>query len=289
MNTVTTHTTKKFEDYINTVAPTPEAWAWYVGTPDADVHIFEDTQLPTHTQYDGKKKVALVAEVPAIYDNARLSHTGLFHPYEWLKDNHQHFDHIMSPFLVLKDLVGEAKFTWVPCQDCFIDRNDFGLYEKERLLSAIASFKTWTDGHRMRHAIINRFHDKMDVYGSGYNDIINKQGNFGKVIALAPYCFTIVVPNTKVDDFFSEQLTDALVLGTIPIYRGTDGVKKHFNMDGIIQFETVDELEGIINGLSFDLYKSKMDAVVDNFNRAKEYTGTVNWLFKYQKALLENL
>jgi len=288
MNTVTAHTTKKFEDYINTVAPTPEAWAWYCGNPNGDLHIFEDTLLTTHTQVSGKK-VALVVEVPTIYDNAKACNPHLFHPYEWLKDNHQHFDHIMSPFLCLKDLVGESKFTWVPAQDCFIDQKDFGLYEKERLLSAIASFKNWTEGHRMRHEIINRFQGKIDVYGSGYNDIINKQGAFGKVIALAPYCFTIVVPNTKIDDFFSEQLTDALVLGTIPIYRGTDGVKKHFNMDGIIQFETVDQLEGIINGLSLELYNSKMEAVIDNQKRAAEYTGTVNWLFNHKKAFLETL
>jgi hypothetical protein len=79
MSKITTHTSKKFEDYTNTVAPTPEAWSWYVGSPDADVHIFEDNQLPTHTNYDGKKKVALVAEVPGIYDNAKASTLYSYH------------------------------------------------------------------------------------------------------------------------------------------------------------------------------------------------------------------
>lgn len=288
MNIITTHTTKTIGEYVSTVAPTPEAWSWYSSVPDGDVHIFEDTLLPEHVKVEGKKKVALIIEVPDIYDNAKRCNPSIFHPFEWMKDNHQHFDCVMSPFLVLKNFVGD-RFVWVPAQECFINREQMGMYEKERMLSAIASFKNWTVGHRMRHEIINRFHTKMDVYGSGYNDIINRQGNFGKVIALAPYCFTIVVPNTKVDDFFSEQLTDAMAVGTIPIYCGTDGVKKHFNMDGIITFNTVDELEGIINGLSKELYDSKMDAVLDNFNRAKEYTGTVDWLFKYQKEFLENL
>lgn len=289
MNTITAHTTKTLGEYVSTLAPTPEAWAWYTSNPDGDVHIFEDTLLPEHDKIKGKKKVALIIEVPDIYDNAKSHNPHVFHPYEWMKANHEHFDHVLSPFLVLKDLVGESRFTWMPAQECFVSREQMGMYEKERMLSAIASFKNWTVGHRMRHEIINRFHNKMDVYGSGYNDLINKQGNFGKVIALAPYCFTLVVPNTKVDDFFSEQLTDAMAVGTIPIYCGTNGVRKHFNMDGVIEFSTVDELEGIINGLSKELYDSKINAVMDNLNRAMEYTGTVNWLFNKNKSFLENL
>lgn len=287
MNKVIGHITKRYEDYTNTVAPARAAWDWF-HAPDGNVHVFDDTLLPTHVNFAGKK-VAMIAEVPTIYDNARGHNPNMFHPYDWIKNNHQHFDCIMSPFTFLKDIVGD-KYVWVPCQDCFISREDFGLYEKERLLSAIASFKNWTPGHRMRHEIIQSFHQsKLEVYGSGYNDHINKHGPFGKVIALAPYAFTIVVPNTKIDDFFSEQLTDAMAVGTIPIYHGTDGVKKHFNMDGIIQFETLDELNSIVNGLSMDLYKSKEAAVLDNYQRARQYTGTIDWLYNNKKDFLDNL
>ena len=288
-NVITAHTELTYENFTSVVAPTPEAWEWYCGNKNGNVHIFEDTLLRSHVDYNDKIKIALIMEVEAIYDNAKQFNKDMFHPYQWLKSNHQHFDYVMGPFQVLKDIVGENKFVWASAQNSFISRDQVGMYEKERMLSTIASFKRWTQGHKLRHEIIERYRSKIDVYGGGYNNILDSSGPFGKVIALAPYYFTIIVINTITDDFFSEQLTDALSVGTIPIFWGTKGITKHFNMNGIIQFDTIDELDGIIAGLSKELYISKMDAVLENLELSKKYVTTVDWLYNNKREFLETL
>lgn len=289
MNVITGHTTIQFDDKINVATPTPEAWEWYRGNRNGDVHIFEDTLLQTHIDYNDKIKIAMIMEVDAIYDNAKQFNHNMFHPYEWLKTNHQHFDYVMGPFLVLKDIVGEEKYVWTSAQNSFISRDQIGMYEKERLLSIIASAKRWTPGHKLRHEIIEKYRSNLDVYGGGYNTILNDYGLFGKVIALAPYYFTIIAINTITDDFFSEQLTDAMSVGTIPIFWGTKGISKHFNMDGIIQFDNINELGGIIASLSKELYESKKDAVLENLELSKKYITTVDWLYNNKREFLENI
>jgi hypothetical protein len=79
-----------------------------------------------------------------------------------------------------------------------------------------------------------------------------------------------------------------MLVGTIPIYHGTKSVKDHFNMDGIIMFDTIDDLENIISGLSKEMYYSKMSAVMENMEKAKDFS-TIDWLYKYKKDFLENL
>lgn len=289
MNTITGHTTMKYEDFISVVPPRQDAWDWYTLNKNGDVHIFEDTLLPTHIDYDGKIKIAFLLEVPSIYDAAKKCNSDTFHPFEWIVKNYQHFDYIISPYRYLENLVGKDKYMWALAQCCFIPRDQFGLYEKEKTLSAIASTKNWTDGHQMRHKVIRKFHSQMDIYGSGYNNLINSYGKMGKIIALAPYCFTIVVPNTNIDDFFSEQVTDAMAVGTIPVFCGTKNIGKYFNLNGIIQFDTIDELESIIPTLSKELYESKMLAVKENLELSKKYICSLDWLYENKKEFLENI
>lgn len=288
MNKVTLHTDLKLEGYKGVVPPEQEAWDFFMSTREGDVHIFEDTYLPQHVNYDGKIKIAMIIEVPEIYDFCKGNNRGMFHPHQWLKENHHHFDYVFSAFRMWNDIVG-PKYHWTLAGDCRIPKDQQGLYEKERLLSAIASFKRWTRGHQMRHAAIERFRSHMDVYGSGYNNIINQQGEFGKVIALAPYAFTIVVANAQSDDYFSEQLTDALLVGTVPIYWGTKNVKNHFNMGGIIQFETLEELGAIIPTLSMEKYQSMLPAIEDNAERAKNYGNPIDWLYKNKGEFLRTV
>ena len=164
INTITGHPNMTtWENVTTVVVPTTEALQWYTGHKNGDVHIFEDSHLSEHINYDGKIKVALLEEVPTIYDFAQACDPRMVHPYKWIKENHQHFDYVFSPYIFLKDIVGEHKYHWICSQNCYIPTDHFGLYEKERLLSVVASFKRWTEGHKMRHEIIAKFKQHMDV------------------------------------------------------------------------------------------------------------------------------
>jgi hypothetical protein len=289
MKTVTYHTFEKRSDYVDMIPPSQEAWDWLTNA-NGDIHIFEDTSLPEHTKFDGKIKVASLNETPAVYDYVCGKNPSVFHPYRWFEQNHQHFQVVLSPFNQLRDLVGD-RYWWVPSCGNRIRPEDFGLYEKERLISIVASNKQWTVGHKLRHQVVQRYPTKMDTYGSGYNDIIDKYDDkrLGKVLAVAPYYYSFAIMNSKFDDYFTEILTDVLACGTIPIWWGTANVGKYFNPDGIVQFNTIEELDALLPTLTPELYRSKVEAVKENIEKAKAYNTRYDWLYANYKAKLEAL
>jgi hypothetical protein len=65
---------------------------------------------------------------------------------------------------------------------------------------------------------------------------------------------------------FTEKITDCFMTGTIPIYYGIRNIGDFFNSDGIITLDDNFKIED----LSFELYKSKINAVIENFKLAKE-------------------
>jgi hypothetical protein len=288
MQRVTYHTGEKYTDYVDMIPPGKNAWEWM--SENGGVHIFEDSLLPTHTQYDGKIKVACLIEAPAIYDYCVAGNPSIFHPYQWIKDNHQHFQVILSPFNQLRDLVGD-RYWWIPSGGSRIKPEDFGLYEKERLISIVASHKQWTVGHKLRHQVVQRYPDKLDRYGSGFNDIIDTYDDkrLGKILAMGPYYYSLAIMNSKFDDYFTEILTDVLACGTIPIWWGTANVGKYFNPDGIIQFNTIEELDALLPTLTPELYYKKMPAIVENIEKAKAYNTRFDWIYDNYKDKLEAL
>ena len=260
-----------------------------MGHEDADVHIFDEQCILEHVNYNGKIKIAMIGEIPTIYNYAKQFNPTVFDPHDWIKENQSHFDYIMSHFTYFKDMVGESRFVWTHINMSFLKKEEYGIYEKERLLSIIASKKRMTPGHIMRHEVIAQYGSHMDVYGNGYNTYMNDYSPVSKIIALAPYYFTIVILNTVIDDWFDTQTTDALAVGTIPIFRGTKNVGNYFNTDGIIQFDSMEELGRIIPTLSKELYHSKMKAILENMEEAKYYSTTQDWLYTKRKEWLETI
>ena len=264
----------------------PKYWEHYQDD-NSPIHIFYDKFLPLAKDIKCKKKIAILHETPAIYEHADISSNyQTFNPHRFLKENPNLFDYVLSPYSYVKEIIGEEKWLWLPTTDTHLKEEDFGFYEKNRLVSIIASFKTWTEGHRLRHKIVKHFGDKIDVYGSGYNNILDNLGFGGKIQALAPYMFTIAVSNTQEDDYFSEIITDSCLVGTIPIFWGTKNIGKYMNNEGILQFNTLSELGNIIDSLSPEMYSSRMEAIKDNMDRANKFKRGLDWVYlNYQKEI----
>jgi len=143
------------------------------------------------------------------------------------------------------------------------------IYKKSKLISVIASNKNWTVGHKYRLNTINKYKDKIDVYGRGFKPIDKKEEG------LKDYMFSFAFENCIQDDYMSEKVLDCFQTGTIPIYYGTKNIVNYFNRDGIIFIEEFD-----INKLTPELYNSKIKAVQDNFNRSLEYDVSEDFLYK---------
>ena len=146
-----------------------------------------------------------------------------------------------------------SKFKFVPAQGSWIVSP--AIYPKTKLVSMIASGKSWTEGHRYRLEWVNKLRDRVDLYGREFNYIEYKEQG------LCDYMFSVAIENGSYETYFTEKLLDCFLTGTIPIYHGAPDIGDHFNMDGIL---TLDEFDSI----SPELYYSKMNAIQDNLERA---------------------
>ena len=129
----------------------------------------------------------------------------------------------------------------------------------------ISSDKRWIIGHDFRHIIIEKYRNKFDLYGRGFNDIECKE------IGLNEYMFSIAVENCKKDYYFTEKLIDCFRSKTIPLYWGCPSISKFFDENGIIQFDNINELGDIINSLTEEKYYSLIQSVENNYNLSFEY------------------
>jgi hypothetical protein len=169
----------------------------------------------------------------------------------------------------------------------------FQIYSKTKLVSVTASNKAFLPGHRERLKMLESVKDKIDAFGSVqlhlYGKMVRHERKFE---SLKDYAFSIAIENLshEVDDYyFSEKITDCFITGTIPIYYGCPNIGKFFNTDGILIFNTLEELNDILNNLSMDLYYSKMEAVKDNFERSLKTNLTNDLAYEYYfKNIIEN-
>ena len=80
-----------------------------------------------------------------------------------------------------------------------------------------------------------------------------------------------MIENCKQDGFFTEKLIDSLIVGTIPIYWGCSDVSEHFDPRGIIQFESLEQLERILKIDLDSFYNERKEYVQSNAVIARRY------------------
>jgi hypothetical protein len=148
--------------------------------------------------------------------------------------------------------------------------NDRQIHKKTKLVSMITSKKVMCDEHKKRVEIAEKFKNLVDLYGREYKPIDIKEKG------LNDYCFSIVIENLNYSNGYSEKISDCFATGTIPIYWGSPDIGEVFNTDGMIIYD--DNFD--INSLSFELYESKMSAIIDNFNRAVNFPIAEDYIYK---------
>ena len=195
------------------------------------------------------------------------------------------FDFIMTYDEELLEQYPE-KTEFYPFGGCWVFRENYGIYEKDKQLSMIYSNKTKASGHRLRHDIANRFGGIMDYYGSGANVPFEH-----KEEVLAPYRFSIVIENYKGENYFSEKILDCMAVGTVPIYWGASNIGNYFDERGIITFNDIDELNTIISNLTEDTYNDKLEYIQNNIDKIKKYDTQEDWIFEnilLKRGMIEN-
>jgi hypothetical protein len=148
------------------------------------------------------------------------------------------------------------KYVFVPAQGSWI--KDPQIYPKDKRISMITSSKDWTEGHRKRLEWVNRIYKEVPIFGRGFAEVEFKEE------ALCDYAFSVVIENGQYETYFTEKILDCFLTGTVPIYLGAPDIGDYFNMDGIILLN--DEVN--FAALDVNLYESKREAIIDNYERA---------------------
>jgi hypothetical protein len=225
--------------------------------------ILTDFTIHIVDMFSDKKVYGWLLESPEITPQA----------YSFVKHN---YDKFINIFTFDKDLLTLSnKFILLPIGGCWIHEEDQKIHEKDSMVSIILSNKKTTIGHRLRHEILSIF-SNLDSFGFN-NPIENKITGLGK------YRFSIIVENCKQDYYFTEKIIDSFITGTIPIYWGCPSIGKFFDIDGIICFNSIQELEKILPTLTIDLYNQKINNIKTNFELAKDYRIADDKIYKILK------
>jgi hypothetical protein len=142
---------------------------------------------------------------------------------------------------------------------------DPAIREKSKIVSMVASNKAEVAGHVYRLYWVEKLRGKVDFFGRGFQEIENKEE------ALDDYMFSVAIENNgfgmAAENYFTEKLLDCFATGTIPIYFGCSNIERFFNPEGVIKLDhTFDPAM-----LTPELYKSKIDAVKENFEKCLQY------------------
>jgi len=150
-------------------------------------------------------------------------------------------------------------------------------YTKNYEVSFLCGEKQLLPGHRLRHNIFNNkknINIPNHILYSTHDKTFWENGKDRCWDSM----FHIAVENTKHNNYFTEKIIDAFLTKTLPIYWGCPNIDKYFNKDGILTFETEEELFNIVNNLTPEFYFSKLEIINKNYHTALSYANYVERL-----------
>jgi hypothetical protein len=225
--------------------------------------VYTDLHLNPSILNEGGRKVAWLVEPPVVSSEA----------YNFVSRNYQEFNKILTFDKRLIDTFPNAVF--YPLGGSWVNPEDRGIPKKNKLVSMISSMKNVTSGQKLRIEAINKLKNVSDLYGRGHRTIQNKAEG------LVDYGFSVTIENSRLDNYFTEKIIDCFLTGTIPIYWGCPSIGEFFDAKGIIVFNTIEELESIVNNISFEDYEKRRGAVEANYKKAKYYQSIENNLWNH--------
>lgn len=196
--------------------------------------------------------------------------TNRYNNFEQYKDN---FDFVMTHDQELLDKYPD-KTQFTIFGGTWISTNNYGLHRKTKNVSMIFSHKIQLTGHKLRHEVAYTV-PGIDLYGRGTTKPIEY-----KEEALLEYRYSVVIENSKTDNYFTEKLVDALIVGTVPIYWGCPNIEAFFDTRGFIIVNDVDEIREAVANLTEDQYILMLPYIEANIELAKKYAVTEDWMYE---------
>ena len=80
--------------------------------------------------------------------------------------------------------------------------------------------------------------------------------------------FHVAIENTSIHNYFSEKLLDCFQTKTVPIYYGCRNIDKYFNVKGIIQAFSLEEIISKCNEVNETMYHKMQPFLDENYERS---------------------
>ncbi|TXT66055.1 MAG: hypothetical protein BAJALOKI3v1_50054 [Promethearchaeota archaeon] len=240
---------KTSSKYYNDI---PFEWNRY--TPaECNIVVFTDQCLPmvNFASQISHIKIAWLVEPRSINPNW----------YDFINNNYNNYDYIITHD---KEVGKLPNAVIVPFGGTWICPTRWKIYNKSKDFSIIASKKNFTIGHNLRHRIINKYHDKIDTFGYGYNPLNEK------IYGMKDYYCSFAIENASIPGYFTEKIIDCFLTGCIPIYYGDPDISDHFDTNGIIMINN-DDIDEVFNIKPKDFYNDRIKSIKHNFEAAKKY------------------
>lgn len=155
---------------------------------------------------------------------------------------------------------------------------------KSKMISVMSSDKELCHLHTVRKELaIKCKREKIaDAYGT-----FDGSAPVNVDDSLKDYRYSIIIENDETDYFFTEKITNCFISQTIPIYLGARRINEFFNEEGIIRIseKDVDNIDKILSECTEDAYLGRLEAVLDNYERVKEYASP--WDYIYVRYLID--
>lgn len=199
--------------------------------------------------------------------------------YDVIDELWNEFDYVLT---FCKDLLDRPGALFYPFGGSWIHPRQYRLERDKAGVSMLYSAKDLLPGHTLRHEIASRFGDRLSLFGAGCGRPIAS-----KAPALAPFLYSIIIEPWRGESYFTEKLIDCLCVGTVPVYWGAPDVGDFFDPDGILSFETLDELAIVLDSLSPADYERRLKSVRYNLGQAQKYRCAEDWFFSRYPFLLK--
>lgn len=196
-----------FKHSVSTNDMEPKLIEWVKdGSANISIHIDNGLSLPINTK---TKNYGWLCESKTIIPDK----------YQWCLDNinllKTNFIKVFTHDVELAMVSDIFQLTQCSAKS-FIEHGE--IYTKKKLVSMIASNKVMCQEHLYRQSIIEKYSNKCDHFGRGFNPIENK------IDGLKDYCFSFAIENATYPNMFTEKITDCFMCGTIPIYHGIPNI-----------------------------------------------------------------
>ena len=136
--------------------------------------------------------------------------------------------------------------------------------QKTKLVSVVASNRTYLPGHRARLEFVAKLKDalgdQVDVFGRGINGFVDKRD------VLDDYRYHIAIENSVYEHYWTEKLADPYLTLTFPIYHGCPNIADYFHHDAIRTiniYEPDQAIATIKDIIASDLAEKNREALIE--------------------------